>query len=168
MNNNVYSVEYSVKKVSNGEEVDSNVGGAPLEFITGKGQMIAGFDKEVSSMEAGEEKSFTLSSEEAYGEYKEDMIQEVPRTQFEGIDLEEGMSLYGQTPDGQTVMVTVKSFDDENVKIDHNHPLAGEDIMFNVKVISKREATADEVLSGVVGGKAEGETCCGSGCGCGH
>jgi FKBP-type peptidyl-prolyl cis-trans isomerase SlyD len=168
MSNFVYSVEYSVKKVSNGEEVDSNVGGAPLEFITGKGQMIAGFDKEVSAMEAGEEKAFTLKPEEAYGPYNEEMVQEAPKEQFEGIELAEGMTLYGQTPDGQTVMVTVKSFNNEVVTIDHNHPLAGEEIMFNVKVISKREATADEVLSGVVGGKAEGDSCCGSGCGCSH
>ena len=168
MSNFVYSVEYSVKKVSNGEEVDSNVGGAPLEFITGKGQMIAGFDKEVSAMEAGEEKAFTLKPEEAYGEYREDMLQEVPREQFEGIDLKEGMDLYGQTPDGQTVMVKVKSFDDNVVTIDHNHPLAGEEIMFNVKVLSKREATPDEVLSGVVGGAAQNESCCGNGCGCSH
>jgi FKBP-type peptidyl-prolyl cis-trans isomerase SlyD len=171
--NKVYSVEYTVKN-ENGEVVDSNVGAAPLEFISGKQQMIPGFEKAVTEMKVGEEKEVKIPSSESYGEYREDLCQAVPKEQFEGIELKEGMTLYGQGPDGQTVAVTVKSFDDKEVVIDYNHPLAGQDLTFNIKVLNEREATADEVLAGCVGGACDanaqggnGEGCgCGTGCGC--
>ncbi len=159
---NVYGIEYTVKN-SKGEVVDSNKGQAPLEFISGKGQIIPGLEKEIETMNVGEEKTVKVPANEAYGEYNEEMVQEVPRDQFEGIDLQKGMTLYGQTPDGQTIAVTVKDFDDQKVIIDYNHPLAGEDLTFDVKIVTKREATADEALSGQVGGQA---CSCGEGCGC--
>ncbi len=162
---NVYAIEYTVKN-SKGEVVDSNKGQAPLEFIAGKGQIIPGLEKEVEKMEVGEEKTIVVPAAEAYGEYNPEMVQELPREQFQGIELKKGMTLYGQTPDGQTIAVVVKDFDDNKVVIDYNHPLAGEDLTFDVKLVSKREATADEALTGQVGG---GKEHCGSGnCGCGH
>jgi len=163
---NVYSIEYTVKN-SKGEVIDSNKGQVPLEFIGGKGQIIPGLEKVVENMEVGEEKTVTIPASEAYGEYNEDMVQILPRDQFEGIELQKGMTLYGQTPEGQTIAVTVKDFDEKSVTIDYNHPLAGEDLTFDVKLVSKREATADEALTGQVGGHSHGH--CGSGsCGCGH
>ena len=168
--NQVYSVEYSVKNEA-GELVDSNVGGAPLEFISGKGQMIPGFEKAVVEMNVGEEKEVTIPSSEAYGEYRDDLLQTLPKEQFEGIELQKGMTLYGQGPDGQTIAVIVKDFDDNEVTIDYNHPLAGQDLTFTIKLLNQREATADEVLAGQVGGAS----CCSTdghshdqgGCGCG-
>ncbi len=75
------------------------------------------------------------------------------------------MVLYGQGQNGETVQVTVKSFSNESVVVDFNHPLAGKDLMFSVKVISAREATDEEIATGVVGGDEH----CGDGsCGCGH
>ena len=162
---NVYSIEYTVKN-SKGEVVDSNKGQAPLEFVGGKGQIIPGLEKEVEKMEVGEEKTVVVPAAEAYGEYNPEMTQELPRDQFQGIELQKGMTLYGQTPDGQTIAVTVKDFDDNKVVIDYNHPLAGEDLTFEVKLVNKREATTEEALTGQVGG---GHGHCGSGsCGCGH
>ncbi|WP_457562516.1 FKBP-type peptidyl-prolyl cis-trans isomerase [Caminibacter pacificus] len=163
----VYGIEYTVKN-SKGEVVDSNVGQAPLEFVAGKGQIIPGLEKEVEKMEVGEEKTVTVPAAEAYGEYREDMIQTLPRDQFEGIELEKGMTLYGQTPDGQMVAVTVKDFNDQEVTIDYNHPLAGEDLTFDVKVVTKREATPEEALTGQVGAQAHGGHCGSGSCGCGH
>jgi FKBP-type peptidyl-prolyl cis-trans isomerase SlyD len=84
------------------------------------------------------------------------------------------MTLYGQGENGETVQVTVTSFDDKEVKVDFNHPLAGKDLMFSVTVISAREATAEEIASGQVGGgHTHGDGSCGShgegeGCGCSH
>ncbi len=165
---NVYGIEYTVKN-SKGEIVDSNKGQAPLEFIAGKGQIIPGLEKEVEKMEVGEEKTVVVPANEAYGEYNPEMVQELPRDQFQGIDLQKGMTLYGQTPEGQTIAVTVKDFDDQKVVIDYNHPLAGEDLTFDVKVVSKREATPEESLTGQVGGGDAHGGHCGSGnCGCGH
>ncbi len=164
---NVYGIEYTVKN-SKGEIVDSNKGQAPLEFIAGKGQIIPGLEKEVEKMEVGEEKTIVVPASEAYGEHNPEMVQELPRDQFQGIDLQKGMTLYGQTPEGQTIAVTVKDFDDQKVIIDYNHPLAGEDLTFDVKVVSKREATPEEALTGQVGGGHEHGHCGSGSCGCGH
>jgi len=163
----VYGIEYTVKN-SKGEVVDSNVGQAPLEFIAGKGQIIPGLEKEVEKMQEGEQKTVQVPASEAYGEYREDLVQKLPRDQFQGIELKKGMTLYGQTPDGQVVAVTVKDFDDNEVTIDYNHPLAGEDLTFDVKVVSKREATPEEALTGQIGGHAHGGHCGSGNCGCGH
>ncbi|NPA12294.1 MAG: peptidylprolyl isomerase [Epsilonproteobacteria bacterium] len=161
---NVYGIEYTVKN-SKGEVVDSNKGEAPLEFVGGKGRIIPGLEKAVEEMEVGEEKEVKIPASEAYGERNEELVEKLPKEQFEGIELQKGMTLYGQTPDGQVIGVVVKDFDDESVTVDYNHPLAGEDLTFDVKLVSKREATADEALSGEVGGHQH----CGSGnCGCGH
>ena len=95
MSNKVYGVEYTVKD-KDGNVVDTNVGGAPLEFISGKGQMIPGFEKAVTEMNVGEEKEVVVPASEAYGEYRDDLTQTLPREQFEGIELQKGQTLYGQ------------------------------------------------------------------------
>ena len=164
MSNKVYGVEYTVKN-GKGEVVDTNVGGAPLEFVSGKQQIIPGFEKAVEGMSVGEEKEITIPSNEGYGEYREDLVQKLPKEQFEGIELQKEQTLYGQGPDGQTIAVVVKDFDDKEVTIDCNHPLAGEDLTFNIKLLSSREATPDEVLSGQVGGDNAQSCSCGS-CDC--
>jgi FKBP-type peptidyl-prolyl cis-trans isomerase SlyD len=76
-------------------------------------------------LHAGEEKSVVVPAAEAYGERNEEVVQTLPREQFEGIELQKGMTLYGQSPDGQTIAVTVTDFNDKEVTIDYNHPLAG-------------------------------------------
>ena len=146
MSNKVYGVEYTLKN-ENGEVVDTNVGEAPLEFISGKEQIIPGFEKAVTEMSVGEEKEVKITPNEAYGEYREDLVQVLPREQFEGIELEKGITLYGQGPDGQTIAVIVKDFNDKDVAIDYNHPLAGQELTFNIKLLSARDATTEEVLS---------------------
>jgi len=160
----VYSIEYTVKN-KNGEVIDSNKGQAPLEFIAGQGQIIPGLENAIKDMEVGEEKSVTVKADEAYGERDETAVQSLPKEQFEGIELKKGMTLYGQSPDGQTVAVTVKDFDDNTVTIDYNHPLAGEDLDFDVKVISKRDATLEELAGGSCQ-TGNGSCGCDSGCGC--
>ena len=140
----VYGIEYTVKN-SKGEVVDSNKGQAPLEFVSGKGEIIPGLEKEINGMEIGEEKTVTVKADEAYGQRNEEWVETLPREQFEGIELQKGMTLYGQSPDGQTVAVTVVDFNDNEVTIDYNHPLAGEDLTFDVKVVTKRDATLEEL-----------------------
>ena len=163
--NQVVSIEYEVK---DGDTiVDSNVGGAPLVFIYGKGQIIPGLETGIVDMAIGEKGDVLVNPEDAYGEYNDDAQQTVPKEQFAGIELEIGQTLYGQGEDGGTVQVTVKAIADEEVTVDFNHPLAGKTLMFSVTVNSVREATADEILSGVPAenAPAEGESC-GTGCGC--
>jgi len=163
--NQVVSIEYEVK--DGDTVVDSNVGGAPLVFIYGKGQIIPGLESGIADMSAGDKGDVLVKPEDAYGEYNAEAQQTVPKEQFAGIELEIGQTLYGQGEDGGTVQVTVKEIGDEDVTVDFNHPLAGKTLMFSVAINNVREATADEILSGVPAenAPAEGESC-GTGCGC--
>ncbi len=161
----VVGIEYEVKEAGTTQVVDSNKGGQPLEFIMGIGQIIPGLEKALVGMSKGESGDILVKANEAYGEYNSEALQTLPIEQFEGVELKEGLTLYGQGENGETVQVTVKSFDDKSVVVDFNHPLAGKDLMFSVTVLSAREATEDEISSGQVGG---GEHCHSGSCGCGH
>ncbi len=163
--NSVVGIEYEVKEAGTTEVVDSNKGtNQPLEFITGKGHIIPGLEKALEGMASGESGDIMVSAVDAYGEYSEDAIQILPIEQFEGVELKEGLTLYGQGDQGQTVQVTVKSFDDKEVNVDFNHPLAGKDLMFSVTVLSVRGATDDEISSGQIGGHSHDDGgCCGGG-----
>lgn len=167
--NQIVSIEYEVR--DGDKVVDSNIGGAPLVFMFGKGQIIPGLEKGIINMAIGEKGDVLVKSEDAYGVYNAEAQQEVPKDQFAGIDLEIGMTLYGQGEDGGTVQVTVKEITDENVIIDFNHPLAGKDLMFTVTINNIRDASAEEAMTGIAAeNKQDDSGCCGtgggSGCGC--
>ncbi|AXK48299.1 peptidylprolyl isomerase [Aliarcobacter trophiarum LMG 25534] len=169
MSNKVIGIEYTLKDAKTGEQLDTNVGQAPLEFVSGKGQIIKGLEDKLVTMSANEEADVLVEAKDGYGEYNQEAIQTLPKEQFAGIELVEGMSLYGQGEHGETIQVVVKSFDDANVTIDYNHPMAGKTLMFTVAILSLRDATEEEVQSGVVGGfAAMGGGCCGSSSGGGH
>ncbi len=161
----VVGIEYEVKEAGAKEIVDSNKGtGQPLEFIMGIGQIIPGLEEALVGMSKDESGDVLVPAQKAYGVRDDNAVQTLPIEQFEGIELQEGLTLYGQGEQGQTVQVTVQSFDDKEVKVDFNHPLAGKDLMFSVKVLSAREATDDEIASGQIGGgHIHGDGCCGSG-----
>jgi FKBP-type peptidyl-prolyl cis-trans isomerase SlyD len=162
--NEVVSMEYQVVDANTKEVYDSNVGNAPLEFIVGKGQIIPGLENQIKDLSDGEKADLMVNPSEAYGEYNEEALQSLPKEQFAGIELKEGMSLYGSGENGQTVQVTVKSFDEENVTIDYNHPLAGKTLMFSITIAGVRAATEEEIETGVVGGMAAmSGGCCGGG-----
>jgi len=160
--NCVVGIEYEVKEAGTTEVVDSNKGGDALEFIIGKGMIIPGLENALIGMAQGESGDIMVPATEAYGEYNAEAVQTLPVEQFEGVELKDGLTLYGQGEDGQTVQVTVKSFTETEVNIDFNHPLAGKDLMFSVTVLSAREATEDEMTTGQVGG----EHCSDGSCGC--
>jgi len=167
--NQVVSIEYEVR--ADGNVVDSNIGGQPLVFMFGKGQIIPGLEAGIKEMGIGEKGDVLVKAADAYGEYNPEATQDVPREQFAGIDLQEGMTLYGQGEDGGTVQVVVKEIKDDSVVVDFNHPMAGKDLMFSVTINSVRDASADEIASGVPAeNKVDDSGCCGSGgghsCGC--
>ena len=161
----IVSIEYEVRDGAN--VIDSNVGGAPLVFMFGKGQIIPGLENGIKEMNIGEKADVMVQSADAYGEYNPEATQEVPKEQFAGIELENGMTLYGQGEDGSTVQVVVKEIRDNSVIVDFNHPLAGKDLMFTVTVNNIREATEDELASGIPAENQE-EHCSDGSCGCGH
>ncbi len=159
----VIGIEYTLKDAKTGEQLDTNLGQAPLEFISGKNQIIPGLESKLLEMKANEEADVMVEPALAYGEYNDEAVQVLPKEQFAGIELTEGMSLYGTGEHGETVQVAVKSFTDSEVTIDYNHPMAGRTLMFSVAILSLRDATEEEVQTGVVGGMAAmGGGCCGS------
>ena len=160
--NQVVSIHYELRNVDNGEILDSNINAAPLSFIVGKGQIIPGLEEKIKDLKVGEKADIKVAAVDAYGVYDDNAVQTLPKEQFAGLELQVGMTLYGQGEHGETVQVIVKNFNDETVEIDFNHPLAGKDLLFAINVVEVRDATADEILNGYVGG---GHGCCGCGSG---
>ncbi len=136
-NGNTVKVHY-VGTLSDGTQFDSSrERQEPIEFTLGEGQMIPGFEAEVMGMTEGDSKSFAIAPEQAYGERNEELVQELERAQIPAeIELQEGLALQAQGPDGQVVRLTVKGFDDQTVKVDANHPLAGEELNFEVELMA--------------------------------
>lgn len=163
--NQVVSIHYELKDVDNGEILDSNINAAPLSFIVGKGQIIPGLEEKIKELKAGENADIKVAAADAYGIYDDNAVQTLPKEQFAGLELQVGMTLYGQGEHGETVQVIVKNFNDETVEIDFNHPLAGKDLLFAINVVEVRDATADEILNGYVGGGHGGCGCGSGGCG---
>lgn len=161
--NKVVAIEYKVIDSDTKDVVDNNIGKEPLEFIVGKDNIIVGLEKQIIKLNKGDKADLIVEPNDAYGEYRDDLKQTLPKEQFAGVDLVEGMSLYGTDEQGQTVQVVVKSFTNNDVTIDYNHPLAGKRLMFSVNILDIREATVDELSSGIVGGHSHEGGCCGSG-----
>jgi FKBP-type peptidyl-prolyl cis-trans isomerase SlyD len=158
-NNHVVAIKYELREKGGTEIIDSNTADAPLEFVMGSGMIIPGLEKGLVGMEEGDQKQIEVPASEAYGEYNPEAVQMLPIEQFEGIDLEKGMMLYGQDEHGHTTQVVVKDFNDTDVTIDYNHPMAGKDLVFDVIVTSERPATPDEIATGEVGGHEHGAHC---------
>lgn len=121
--------------LSSGEEFDSSNGREPLEFEVGAGMVIPGFDNAVLDLEPGESVKVTIPAEEAYGERQEDLVQTVP-LEFFGEELpQEGWMLQLQSEDGQVIPAVVVSVTDDSATLDINHPLAGQDLTFDIELV---------------------------------
>ncbi|WP_316012951.1 peptidylprolyl isomerase [Roseobacter sp. HKCCA0434] len=123
--------------LTDGTRFDSSEGRDPLTFTLGAGQIIAGLDNALMGKEEGAQDSVTIPAAEAYGAHDPQQVQVVPRETIPAeIPLEEGLQLQAQTPQGQTIPLVVKEVGDENVTLDANHPLAGQDLTFSYKIVS--------------------------------
>ncbi len=124
-------------KLTNGETFDTSDGRDPLEFTVGAGQVIKGFDDALMDMTVGEKKTVQIPVAEAYGERKDDMIVEYPRQEFpEEMTPEVGMQLNMSDNQGNNFPVVITEVKDEVVILDANHPLAGQDLIFDLEVVS--------------------------------
>jgi len=150
-----------------GEVVEETTEEKPLEFIFGTGRMLQMFEDKLEGLLAGQEFKFELKADEAYGQINEEAKVEIPRNIFEinGSMDEELIKVGNMVPmqdaHGNRLNGIVLDVTEEHVKMDFNHPLAGDDLFFSGSVQEVREATDSEIMSAVGGGG------CGSGCGCG-
>ncbi|WP_114749013.1 FKBP-type peptidyl-prolyl cis-trans isomerase [Pleomorphovibrio marinus] len=132
---NTVKVHYT-GKLKDGTVFDSSAEREPLEFIVGDGKMIKGFDSAVQGMAEGDDKSVTIPCAEAYGDKRDDMMLDVPVEQVPPeIKPEVGMDLSIQNQAGQPTPVKVVHVDEQKITLDANHPLAGQDLIFDIKLV---------------------------------
>lgn len=122
--------------LTDGTLFDSSEGREPLEFTVGAGQVIRGFDDAVKDMQVGESKSFLIACDDAYGQRDERLIQQVERNMLpEELKPEVGMMLASTLPNGEQIPVKVSEVHDAHIMIDANHPLAGQDLNFEIELV---------------------------------
>lgn len=122
--------------LTDGQVFDSSIDREPLEFKVGAGQMIPGFEKGVMNMELNEKKIVEISANEAYGEVKEELFQEISKSQLpDNLDPEVDMALAAQMPDGRTQQLRIAKVQEDTIVVDANHPLAGKDLKFEIEVV---------------------------------
>ena len=148
-NNVVVSMEYTLH-VDN-EEIDSSKGQDPLQFLVGHGNIISGLEREMMGMKVGESKDVIIPPADAYGEFDEEAFMNVPRGAFPNdIPVEEGAELTVRDDAGQSRYARIDAVEGDTVTLNFNHPLAGDELHFNVKVVSLREPTTEELEHGHV------------------
>ena len=136
-----------------GQVIDSSNGREPLTYMHGKGQIVPGLEKQMEGRKAGDKFNADVAPAEGYGEHQAELMQEVPREAFQGVeDIQPGMQFQGQGPQG-VVNVTVTKVEDGKVHIDGNHPLAGKTLHFAIEVADVREATKEELEHGHMHGE---------------
>lgn len=156
--NKVVSLHYTLREgAEDGKQIEETFGGAPLSFIYGIGQMIPGFEANLSGMKGGDKYSFLLSPEEAYGGSKPDAVVGIPKANFadaNGVVNEEiikvGMPVRMKNQQGQAFQGTIVADEGEKLVVDFNHPMAGKSLHFSGEIVDVREATPEELDHGHV------------------
>jgi len=150
--NPVVSIHYTLTNKA-GEQLDSSIGAEPLTYLHGAGNIIPGLENALADKTVGDKLTVTIEPEEAYGERNEEHIQTVPRDMFQGIDnIEVGMQFQADSSNGPAV-VTITAVEGDQVSIDGNHPLAGEQLTFDVEIMDIRSATETEMEHGHIHGE---------------
>ncbi|WP_025733803.1 FKBP-type peptidyl-prolyl cis-trans isomerase [Carnimonas nigrificans] len=150
--NSVVSFHYTLTN-DEGEVLDSSEGREPLSYLQGKGNIIPGLERQLEGREAGDKLQVRVEPAEGYGEVQPQLVQEVPRASFQGVEsIEPGMQFQAQTQGGP-LLVTVTKVEGDTVTVDGNHPLAGQPLNFDVAVETVREASDEELEHGHVHGE---------------
>lgn len=172
--NVVPSIAYQVR-TQDGVLVDEALANQPLEYLHGHNNLVEGLEKALEGKSVGDVFEVRVQPEEAYGEHNENMVQRVPKEVFQGVDeLEVGMRFIADTDLGP-LPVVITEVDGDEVVVDGNHMLAGQELLFSVEVVGAREATLEEIAHGHIHSGSEGGCGCGGhddeeghgGCGCG-
>jgi len=133
------------------EVVDTSDGDEPIRFIQGQGQIIPGLEKALYGMAMGERKELAIPPKEGYGEHDPGAYTDIPRAEFPSeIPLEPGVELELKNKTGEVLEASIESVDEDNVRLNFNHPLAGKMLNFSVKVVELRYATPEELDHGHV------------------
>ena len=143
----VVTMEYALQV--DGKVVDSSEGQEPLEFLAGASNIITGLEREMIGMKIGESRDVVISPEDGYGEMDEEDYMDVPRSEFpEEMPIRPGVEMEMSDDDGNPMYVRIDSVDGDTVTLNFNHPLAGKELHFNMKVVGLRPATKEELEHG--------------------
>lgn len=146
--NKIVGIEYTLTDPE-GEVIDSSQGRGPLAYVHGKGGIIPGLEEALAGKRVGDELKVVVPPEKAYGPRQDQLLNRVPKEIFKGqLDFELGLQFPVQDQAGKTRTVTIVHIEEESVILDANHPLAGVELTFDVKVVDVREATEEELSHG--------------------
>jgi len=146
--NSVVSVSYKLTNDA-GKVLDSSDGSKSMVYLHGAGNIVPGLEKALVGKGEGDSLKVRVEPAEAYGEIIPDGVKTIERSAFEGVDVVEvGMAFEAQAPDGSAQHIMVTKVEGDNVTIDINHPLAGVALNFDIKILSVREATKEELDHG--------------------
>jgi FKBP-type peptidyl-prolyl cis-trans isomerase SlyD len=154
--NKVVKMHYSVLD-NDKNTIDNSFDGEPLLFIIGTGYLIPGLEDAIIDKSAGDTLSVTVEPAQGYGERHDELMQAVPKSMFDGMEIDVGMQFRASTDDGDQ-MVMIIDIQEEEVIVDGNHPLSGITLHFDVEILEVRDATEEELSHGHVHGEG----------GCGH
>ncbi|MHC1741185.1 MAG: peptidylprolyl isomerase [Anaerolineaceae bacterium] len=158
----VVSLEYTL--TVDGEVIDSSEENGPIDYIQGHENIISGLESALEGMKLGESKKVNVKAKDAYGEYDPEAVEEIPLTEFpDDIPLEVGVELAVDDEDEGPISAVIEEVGKDSVTLNFNHPLAGKELNFDVKILSIRAATAEELEHGHVHGD---EDCCEGDCDC--
>ena len=147
----VVTIDYTLKD-DNGTILDSSSDGQ-FAYVHGASNIIPGLENALTGKSSGDEVNVTVIPAEGYGERNDSMVQAVPRDMFDSEqEIQVGMQFHAQSPEGEMVVVTVTDVEGDDITVDGNHPLAGKNLNFGVKVVDVREATSEELDHGHVHG----------------
>jgi FKBP-type peptidyl-prolyl cis-trans isomerase SlyD len=143
----VISMDYVVR-VDTGKVVETSSGRSPIEYLHGSGQILPALERALEGLREGDQASFSIACEDAYGLRKEDNVVSLPKNLFpEGVKLEKGLCLYARAS-GASYPITVREVKADLVVVDLNHPLAGERLFFEVNIRGVRPAGNAELFTG--------------------
>ena len=143
----VVSFHYILKDDA-GSVLESSHGEEPMSYLEGVGQIIPGLESALKDCAKGDKKSVFVAAKDAYGDFDEELIVSVPREQIPKKDVQVGDQFQADSAEGQTRMVVVTEVTDKEVVVDGNHPLAGQDLNFEVEILDIRAATKEELSHG--------------------
>jgi FKBP-type peptidyl-prolyl cis-trans isomerase SlyD len=145
----VVSIEYTLHV--DGELLDTSEGQGPLQFLAGYGNIIPGLESEMQGMKIGDSKDVVVQPADGYGEFDDQAFMNVPRDQFpKDMQLTEGVELTVRDDEGHARYARVNDIEGEVVTLNFNHPLAGDELHFHVKVVALREPSDEELEHGHV------------------
>ncbi|MBE7929134.1 FKBP-type peptidyl-prolyl cis-trans isomerase [Pseudomonas saudiphocaensis] len=121
--------------LENGDVVDSTFDKKPATFKVGDGNLLPGFEQQLYGLKAGDKRSLQVAPEQGFGQHNPQNVQVMPRNQFEGMELSEGLLVIFKDAANAELPGVVKAFDERQVTVDFNHPLAGKALTFEVEII---------------------------------